>query len=78
MVTRVTCCKMKQFLTGSWNFAWLLVAYSLVTFMLSCSWSMQLFMRYSIKEDTYLEKNACVFFKGAISCCIWEVYAKCS
>ena len=35
VVTRVTRCKMHQFLTGSWNFAWLLVGYLLVT--RSCS-----------------------------------------
>ena len=31
VVTRVTRCKMHQFVTGSWNFIWLLVAYSLLT-----------------------------------------------
>ena len=31
VVTRVTRPKMQEFLTGSWNFAWLLVGYSLVT-----------------------------------------------
>ena len=31
VVTRVTRCKMQQFLTGSWNLAWLLIDYSLVT-----------------------------------------------
>ena len=31
MFTRVTRCKMQQFLTGRWSFAWLLVGYSLFT-----------------------------------------------
>ena len=31
VVTRLTRCKMQQFLTEIWNFAWLLVSYSLVT-----------------------------------------------
>ena len=35
MLTRVTRCKMQQFLTGRWSFEWLLVGYSLVT--RSCS-----------------------------------------
>ena len=31
VVTRVAFRKMRQFLTGSWNFAWLLAGYSMVT-----------------------------------------------
>ena len=35
MVTRVARSKMQQFFTGSWNFAWLLDIYLLVTRWLS-------------------------------------------
>ena len=42
MVTRVTRCKMQQVLTGSWNFAWLLVGYSLVTRWLLVGYSFML------------------------------------
>ena len=40
---------------GSWLGSWLLIGYS---FMLCCSCSVQLLMRYPIKEDTDLNKNA--------------------
>ena len=43
MVTRVTRCKIQQFLTGSWNFTWLLVGYSLVTRWLLLRALLQLF-----------------------------------
>ena len=52
MITRVIrckiCCKIRcyslqQFLTGGWNFAWLLVGYSLVTHRLLVHNSLQLF-----------------------------------
>ena len=79
MVTGVTRCKMQQFLTRTWIFAWLLVGYS---FMLCCNCSMRLFMRYPIKEDTNLEKITGALFEKywhfvSISCCICEVYGKC-
>ena len=71
VATRVSHCKMQQFLSRSWNFAWLLVGYSLVTcslrvfcsFMLCCSYSVQLFMAHPIEEDTDLGKNAGVLFE---------------
>ena len=43
MITRGIRCKMQQFLTGGWNFAWLLVGYSLVTHRLLVHNSLQLF-----------------------------------
>ena len=49
---------------------WLVFGYSL---MLCCSCSMQLFMRYLIKENTGI-----FCLKDPISCCICEVYVKCS
>ena len=55
--TCVTRCKIQQFLTGSWNFAWLLVGYSLVA--RSCSAAVfRCCMRYSIKEDTDLDTDS--------------------
>ena len=53
MVTHVTRCKMQQFLTGGWNFAWSLAGYLLVT--CSCSTAVVL---CPIKEETDLDKNA--------------------
>ena len=48
-VTRVTRCKMHQFLTGSWNFAWLPGDYSLVTRCLFVHALLQLFAAASHK-----------------------------
>ena len=54
----VTRCKMQQFLTESWNFAWSLIAYSLVTGWLLIHALLQLFTRFQIKGDNNLDKNA--------------------
>ena len=43
VVTRVTPCKIQQFPTESWNFAWLLVGYPLVTRWLLVHALLQLF-----------------------------------
>ena len=66
--------------------AGILHAYSLVTclllvgcsFMLCCSCSMQLLMRYPVTEDTDLRKILAFCLKDDISFSICEVYAKCS
>ena len=67
MVTRVTRCKVQHFLTGSCNFAWLLVGYSVGTRWLLDYALLQLFdtvfMKYPIKRDTDLDKNAGVLFE---------------
>ena len=49
MVTRVTHCQMHQFPTGSSNFAWLLVGYSLVARWLLGHALLQLFDAVSHK-----------------------------
>ena len=60
MITRVTGCKIKQSLTGSYNFAWLLVGYSFIP----CGTSLiHILLRYPIKNDTDLDKNAGVLFE---------------
>ena len=66
-ITHVTRWKIEQLLTGSWNFVWLLVGYSLVTCSCSFSCSTQL-------KETHIYKYVLAFcLKDALSCCICVV-----
>ena len=53
---------------------WLLIDYSLIH---CCSCSIQLPIRYPIKEDTDLRKILAFCLKDAISFCICELCPKC-
>ena len=45
--------------------------------MFCCSYSMQLLIRYPIKEDTDLDKILAFYLNDAFPFRIYEVYAKC-